>query len=188
MNHDFKKEPISRKLRELGFSSLKDKALIEQMGVCVRDHAHFRSLMLCVTPDKRTIAYEALRSRLTFVPRSLDEYLAEGAMLAEQAKLPVWDEKNQTVTDYADYHGGKTQLEVLAMRAIKRAAQEEKCDKNLMLTCAKCTVQAMFPALDKLAAYSYARKSGWWFEKNEDGKEIAVCPECPAARVEMVLA
>lgn len=190
MKHDFRKEPISRKLRTLGFSSLQDKDLIAQMAVCVRDHAHLRTLLLAVVPEKRTIAYEAFRSQIRqFVPKPLHEYLAEGAMLAEQAKLPVWDEKNQTVTDYKDYHGGKTQLEVLAMRAIHKNARENAATGQLQLVCSKCTERHIFPALDKINAYAYARKLGWVFQMRQGGnEEVAICPKCPAARVEMVLA
>jgi hypothetical protein len=186
VKHDFRKEPIQRKLRELGFSRLEDKELIEQMAVCVRDHEHFRAILAKVEPDKRGIAYEAFRGHLRFTPKPLEVYLSESAQKAEAEKLPVWDEKNQTVTDYADYHGsGRPYLEVLAEQAIHRAERERTAKGSLTLVCRKCTREAIFPSLDHIAAYAYATKVGWIFEKDDDGKERAVCPECPAARVEL---
>lgn len=186
MKHDFRKEPINRKLRKLGFSSLGEKELIAQMGVCVRDHDHFRSLMINVEPAKRTIAYEALRAHLRFTPKPLEVYLSEAAQQAEAQKLPVWDEKNHTITDYSNYHGsGRPQIEVLAERAIKTAELQRKAKGNLILTCQKCTVQGIYPALDRIGAYAFAVKDGWVFEKGADDKEQAICPNCPAVRPEL---
>lgn len=184
--HDFRKEPIQRQLRRLGFARLEDKELIEQMAVCVRGHEHFRQILAKVEPDKRNIAYEAFRGRLPFTPKPLEVYLSEAAQQAEAEKLPVWDEKNQTVTDYANYHGsGKPYLEVLAEQAIHQAERERKAKGSLTLMCAKCTAEHIFPALNRIAAYAYATKTGWIFEQDADGNERAICPKCPAARVEL---
>lgn len=203
--HDFRKEPIQRELRRMGFSRLEDKNLIEQMAVCVRDHEHFRAILVKVEPHKRTTAYEAFRQHLRFTAKPLDVYLTEAAQAAEAERLPVWDEKNQTVTDYSNYHGSdRPFLEVLAERAIKRAALEQKAKGSLTITCAKCTKQANYPALDQVGAYAAAVRSGWVFKKiaadeswpcncstviRDDCKaherEIAVCPACPASRLEL---
>lgn len=184
MKRDFRKESITRELRRLGFTHDNDREMIAQMGVCVRDHNHFRAILAKVEPEKRHIAYEAFRSHLRFTPKPLEVYLSEAAQLAEQEKLPVWDEKSQTITDYKDYHGStRPYLEVLAERAIHQATLERKAKGSLTLVCAKCTKTIIYPALDQVAAYAFAAKDGWIFDKNADGEEKAVCPECPAARV-----
>lgn len=182
VKHDFRKEPINRKLRKLGFSSLGEKELIAQMGVCVRDHDHFRSLMINVEPAKRTIAYEALRAHLRFTPKPLEVYLSEAAQQAEAQKLPVWDEKNQTITDYSNYHGsGRPQIEVLAERAIKQNYLERKAKGTLILTCTKCTKEMAYPGLNRIAAYAAAKHDGWAFEKAAEEEEISICPTCPSS-------
>ncbi len=101
MKRDFRKESITRELRRLGFTHDNDRELIPQMAVCVRDHDHLRAILAKVEPAKRAIAYEAFRSHLRFTPKPLEVYLSEAAQLAEQEKLPVWDEKSQTITTTA---------------------------------------------------------------------------------------
>lgn len=187
---DFQKESIQRELKRMGFSRLEDKDLIVQMAICVRDHEHFRAILLKVEPDKRTTAYEAFRAHLRFTPKQLEVYLSEAAQKAEAEKLPVWNEKDQTITDYDNYHGtGRPYIEVLAERAINRRYLEDGAKGSLTLTCAKCTKQVIYPALDRIGAYAMATHDGWVFvQPPRDGaddspkKEISICPDCPAVR------
>lgn len=172
-----RQKQINHQLKKLGFGGLDDPQLLHQMGFCIRDHEHFRKVLLAVeTGEQRKIAYDAMRPHLNFPANPLDWYIMEGQREAEELQLPIKN-PDGSFTAYRDYHGAKPTLEVQAEKAIREAQHE----KALQLTCHKCTVVGIFPALDKLAAYAYAKKSGWVFE-DWDGKEISICPDCPAIR------
>lgn len=182
---EFRQRTLNHQLKKIGFGGLEDPQLVHQLAFCVRDHEHFRKILAVVEPDKRLIAYQTMRPHLNFEAWPLDRYIIAAKQEAEELQLPV-TLKDGSVVAYKDYHEDRPSLEVLAERAIKQA-EEEKLHKALILTCSKCTYVQRFPAHDTIAAYASAKKAGWVFSKTDvDGteKEIAVCPTCPAVRVD----
>lgn len=157
-----KSEQLNRALKQQGFGGLDDPAIVQQFAFCVRDHEHFRSILLGVVPEQRTNAYEAMRPYLRFDPRPLDVYMAEAADLAarkEQDQIP---------------------LEVLATEAI-RQNQHEK-DGALTLVCDTCTVHGIFRAKLRKHAEKEAHSSGW-----RSTGEKSYCPKHVPTRCTMKL-
>lgn len=72
-------EPSNREVHEHlcrhGLGGLDDPNLIHQMAFLIKDHNHFRSVILAVEPKDRRDAYEAMRPYLNFEPYPLDRYL-----------------------------------------------------------------------------------------------------------------
>jgi hypothetical protein len=83
---------VNRELQRLGFGSLKDPSLPLQFAVCVRDHAHFRGILMHIPEGMdRKKWYEALAPNLRFKAKPLADYEAESKRLAEQNQLPTYD-------------------------------------------------------------------------------------------------
>src|SRR5271166_5161743 len=89
---------VNKQLQKLGFGTLKDPNLFDQMAMVIRDHTHFRRLLMSVEEGQRHIAYEALASKLRFKAKPLEDYVIESRTLAEQNQLPHYDPKTLAVT------------------------------------------------------------------------------------------
>jgi len=103
---------VNKELHRLGFGTLKDPNLFEQMAVCIRDHTHFRRLLMAVEPGQRHIAYEALHAKLRFKAKPLEDYVIESRTLAEQNQLPHYDPKTLAVTEWKpqEFHTRRTDV------------------------------------------------------------------------------
>src|ERR1017187_1797284 len=91
---------VNKQLQKLGFGTLKDPSLFDQMAMVIRDHTHFRRLLMAVEEGQRHIAYEALALKLRFKAKPLEDYITESKILAEQNQLPHYDPKTLAVTEF----------------------------------------------------------------------------------------
>src|ERR1017187_7252061 len=91
---------INKQLQKLGFGTLKDPSLFDQMAMVIRDHTHFRRLLMAVEEGQRHIAYEALALKLRFKAKPLEDYITESKILAEQNQLPHYDPKTLVATEF----------------------------------------------------------------------------------------
>jgi hypothetical protein len=175
---NFRQKHLNHELKKTGFGGIDDPQLIHQLAFCVRDHEHFRKVLLAVeTGEKRKIAYDVMRPHLNFEAHPLDWYIMKGQEEAEELQLPV-KLQDGSIVAYKDYHGEQPALEVLAEKAIKQNYQEKLAKGSLELVCARCRMQEFFPGLDRLGAFSFAAKSGWKFRPDADGNEESICPGC----------
>src|ERR1039458_7153029 len=91
---------VNKQLQKLGFGTLKDPHLFDQMAMVIRDHTHFRRLLMAVDEEQRHIAYEALALKLRFKAKPLEDYITESKILAEQNQLPHYDPKTLVATEF----------------------------------------------------------------------------------------
>jgi hypothetical protein len=184
------KSAINRMLGTHGLPPLESGAgLMVALGYLVRDHEHFRSLLIRCEPEKRTDMYNALRGSLRFTAKPLDVYIAESAMKAEREKLPTIDDKGEVSwpkndPSKADIAGAREAAANLFMA--QDAVNEAFAKKKLWLVCNKCSKEAVFMGDTKTDAIFQARADGWVYYEHtdKDGKVTPreICPECPAAR------
>jgi hypothetical protein len=87
------KKQVNRELQRLGLGHLNDPALIAQIAFLVRDHDHFRGILMHMPMPDRKEAYECLAPKLRFRAKSLEDYEIESRTLAEMKQLPQYDPK-----------------------------------------------------------------------------------------------
>lgn len=182
------KKAVDRELRRMGLGGLEDPNIYRQMGFLIKNHAHFRQILLAVTPDKRKVAYDCLADKLRFKAKTLEEYQMEGAQLAEQKQLPTYDLATGNVKDWRpqEFNIGmeKPPLESAAEESILQDLRQQEADRAkrmLRLVCRKCTREQFFPGLTKERAHNYAFQDGWRFEDRKSAKgreQLALCPQC----------
>lgn len=173
---------INHALKSIGMGGLDDPNLIGQMGFLVEDHLHFRGLLMSMPPDKRRLAYDALRPHLSFAAKPLDVYEAEMKRIAEQEQWPVNDDGSVYPKPFQVQN---VDLELRAQEAIQQN-EHEKQGGRLELVCSKCTRAAYFPAKKRTEAYKTAERDGWrWAERN--GAMKTYCPEHVPGRLTMKL-
>ena len=80
---------INKMLGEHGLGQLDHPGLVNQLAYLVRDHDHFRSLLIACEPDKRTDMFNAMAPNLRFKARTLEQYLTEARADAEARRLPI---------------------------------------------------------------------------------------------------
>jgi hypothetical protein len=160
-------------LAKKGLGGLDDPNLFHQMAFLIRDHEHFRGILMLVPPQDRYTAYTALAPKLTFKAKPLDDYEAEAKYEAERKQLPVIDSRTGELREFK-----APDINELATKAIKDAEKAETAKGNLRLTCSKCTAYGTFPAKNRVQAYFDAKVLGWMVEG-----ETAICPKCPAIRL-----
>lgn len=175
------KATINRVLGRLGLSSLDSPSgLAAQFGSLIRDHDHFRSLLVTCEPEERRNMYEALAPNLRFKAKPLVDYMIEAKSQAEREQLPEWDHADGTFKAF----------QVPDIRTIA-SEQDFEADINtiisadlakhvLMLVCKKCTREEKFTGLNRAEAVQKARDAGWVYSALGEGIEI--CPKCPAFR------
>ena len=88
MNQQVQKR-INRMLGEYGLGQLDSPGLVGQLAYLVRDHDHFRSLLLVAEPHQRSLMYDAMAPNLRFKARTLEQYLTEAREDAEARQLPI---------------------------------------------------------------------------------------------------
>ena len=170
---------INKQLQKLGFGTLKDPHLFDQMAMVIRDHQHFRRLLMAVEQTQRHIAYEALASKLRFKAKPLEDYEIESRQLAEQNQLPHYDPKTLAVTAVkpteiqSDEYREK--LLKVAEEAIDRDLREAQATQYCDLVCCRCTFEQRFKTKKRSALRKVAGQYGWTF--SADGKR-AVCRAC----------
>lgn len=182
------KQPIQKLNKFLGeneLATLDDpNGFLAQFGFLVQDHDHYRSMLLACEPQKRQLMYDALRTRLSFTPKPLETYIAEGRAQADAEKLPAVGPEGKLIP-YEDYSPNAKPLERLAQEAIARA-EAERGAKKLWVVCLYCTAEQVFGGETKMDAIIKARAAGWVPTKEADEwKEM--CPKCAADRSRIVI-
>jgi hypothetical protein len=183
---------INKQLQKLGFGTLKDPNLFAQMAMVIRDHQHFRRLLMAVEPSQRHVAYEALASKLRFTAKPLEDYEIESRTLAEQNKLPHYDPKSLAVTEWkpqeitlnpktdaststaASDASSETRLSKVAEEAIDRDLREASATQECTLVCIHCTREQKFRVKKRSAMPKVARQYGWTFPT----RDKALCMAC----------
>lgn len=174
---------VHHELKKLGFGGLDDPHLFDQIAVLYKTHEQFRGLLMSVEPDKRAMAYDALRSKLCFVPKPLDVYEAEMKDLMERKQVPTWNRETFMPEDFRP--PDETSLSELAQEAIAQS-QHEKTEGILEMVCTRCTVAEYFRAKRRKEAVKLAHDAGWrWEEKNGVRKQY--CPKHVPGRATMTL-
>lgn len=85
------KKLVNRELQRLGLGHLNDPNLIAQMAYLVRDHDHFRGILMHMPPGDRHEAYKCLAPKLRFKALSLEDYEIQSKQLAEKNQLPEYN-------------------------------------------------------------------------------------------------
>jgi hypothetical protein len=98
------KAQINRELQRLGLGKLSDPKLFDQMAFLVRDHDHFRGMLMHETPDVRKQMYDCLSPRLRFKAKPLEDYIADSKRIAEEKQLPQYNPKNLELREIRPYH------------------------------------------------------------------------------------
>lgn len=158
--------PINRLLGQSGLAQLGDPGLIPQLACLVRDHAHFRSLLITCEPEERRAMYEAMAPNLSFQARSLDAYLTEAREDAAARQLPTVA-PDGTLQPYRVPEVGKSNVAACSAPGV------------LGLLCPYCDREQQIQAKGISAAVEVAiRDHGW--TRLPDGR--AVCSD-PVGRI-----
>ena len=167
---------INKQLQKLGFGNLKDPSLFDQMAMVIRDHTHFRRLLMSVEEGQRHIAYEALASKLRFTAKPLEDYVIESRTLAEQNQLPHYDPKTLAVTAWKpqEIETQEHKLARVAERAIDEDLRLSEATQIWTLVCAKCTFEQQFRVKRRSNGPRVARRDGWTFPELDK----AICRAC----------
>jgi hypothetical protein len=89
--HD-ERRAVGRLLALMGLGGLdQPERLNAELAGYVRDHAHFRELLMACEPLQRASMYDSLRSNLRFRPKPLDVYVSEAGTIAETMQWPIQD-------------------------------------------------------------------------------------------------
>jgi hypothetical protein len=163
---------VNKELQRLGFGTLKDPNLFNQMAMVIRDHTHFRRLLMSVDEGQRHIAYQALAAKLRFKPWPLEDYIIESRTLAEQNQLPHYDPKTLSLKEF-EVQNVKTELEAVAEEAIDRDLREGQATQQVELVCKKCTRAQKFRVKSRRTLYKLAAEHGWFIEDKD-----CFCPKC----------
>jgi hypothetical protein len=98
------KSQINRELQRLGLGKLSDPKLFDQMAFLVRDHDHFRGMLMHEEPANRKQMYDCLAPRLRFKAKPLYDYEADSKRIAEEKQLPQYNPKNLELREIRPYH------------------------------------------------------------------------------------
>ena len=187
---------INKYLQSHGLGGLDDPTLNVQLAFFVRDHEHFRSVLLRVDPAERVNCYNALAPKLRFQAKPLEDYIREGKEIAEKEQLPSYDEKTFEVKPFSPGPISETAKEALsgktkeereaAAKAKKEQAQLDRVNDRiaeqhgqeiargrLEVCCNKCLFGVTVYAADRIDAYRTLASNGWHLDGDK-----AYCPDC----------
>ncbi len=142
---------------------------VGQIGMYVRDHEHFRSLLNTCAAELRYDMYCDMVPYLRFKPKALDVYLSETADLSDRKQLPII-----TADGGLRAHPGATDVQSLEFIA-NQAILAERAKHRLTLTCRKCTRQAEFIGERKADCITDARMTGWAYDSASGFERCPVC-------------
>jgi hypothetical protein len=171
---------INKALAQFGLGQLHEEGLLDQIGFLVRDHEHFRKILLKLDPVQRQNCYISLAPRLNFKPKPLDEYVAEEKMIASEKASH--DEITPEVGEKLLASLPPTKMGIVKVQAgIQRAklglddedTAQAVARGRLTVVCLRCTKEETVYAMSKLDAYETLVSLGWKLEEKK-----AWCPEC----------
>jgi hypothetical protein len=155
---------VNRLLRANGLPTLDQAETIwVELAPLVRDHDHFRSLLVSCQPEIRKDMYEALAPKLRFEAWPLDRYIAKAGEIAEREQLMSWDPEKQQLSAFKIPEVG-----------LKKRAELAIAHRTVTMTCARCTKEESFGGATRVACIKSARDAGWVYH---DEREY--CPGCP---------
>jgi cytochrome c5 len=139
---------VDRALKTRGLGGLDDPNILKQLAFLVRDHAHFRKMLIVLEPRKRYECYTALSPYLRFKAKPLDDYIIEAKELAGREHQKAAYEATP-------------ELDLIAQDAIRKAQAAEEGKGLLKLTCRTCDRSEGFTGKTADEAYAAARLDGW---------------------------
>ncbi len=80
---------INKALAERGLGQLHEEGLLDQIGMIVRNHEHFRKILMKLEPVQRQNCYNSIAPRLRFKAWPLEQYEAEGKAIASASASRV---------------------------------------------------------------------------------------------------
>jgi len=160
-------QKVNRALKTRGLGGLDDPNLMKQLAFLVRDHAHFRKILVLLEPRKRYECYTALTPYLRFKAKPLDDYILEAKEIAGREHQKAAYE-------------AQSELEILAQDAIRKAQAIEDGKGLLKLTCRTCDRSEGFTGKTADEAYAAARIDGWRMIGHPNRKQF-LCPRCSIA-------
>lgn len=167
---------VNRELQRLGFGTLKDPTLADQFAACIRDHAHFRGILMHIPQGlDRANWYQALSLKLRFKAKPLADYELESRQLAEKNQLPEYNPTTLEVKEWKpqEIETQEHKLARLAEKSIAQDLREQGATQQLRLTCRQCTFEQVFRVKRRSSAYKLARQDGWQVDKH-----TALCRSC----------
>lgn len=177
---------VNRELQRLGLGHLKDPNLIANMAFLVRDHDHFRGILMHMPMPDRKEAYDCLAPKLRFKAKPLEDYEIESRRIAEEKQLPHYDPATLGATEWKPQEietqehrlsrfdePAQSSLAKVAERAISTDLREQNATQQLRLTCRMCTYEQVFRVKRRSSAYKLARQDGWQVDKH-----TALCRSC----------
>lgn len=187
---DIKK--VNRELQRLGIGHLKDANLMHNMAFLVRDHDHFRGILMHMPMPDRKEAYECLSPKLRFTAKTLEQYEIESKHLAEKNQLPHYDPATLGAKEWGTRNIASeaspvvaikpveaatlsTQLQETAQRAIAQDLREAGATQQLTLFCRRCTFEQSWRVKYRKSAFKLATAEGWIFEQRGS---TALCRNC----------
>ena len=173
---------INRELQRLGFGDLKDPTLAAQFAACIRDHAHFRGILMHIPEGwDRVNWYRALSGGLRFIAKPLEDYERESKAMAESNQLPTYDPKTLEVKEFkvpqfdSEFRQitDPDKLSAVAEEAINRDLREGQALVKNTLICHKCTKQQEFRMKHRRSLFKLVAEAGWFIDNLK-----AYCPNC----------
>jgi hypothetical protein len=169
---------VNRELQRLGLGHLKDPNLIANMAYLVRDHAHFRGILMHMPMPDRKEAYDCLAPKLRFKAKSLEDYEIEARYLAEKNQLPQYNPSTLEAKEWGSRNVGREEviqpkLERIAEESINRDLREEQAKIQNTLVCHKCTQVKQFRMKTRRTLFKIAAEAGWFIDNLQ-----AFCPDC----------
>lgn len=187
-------------LKSHGFGGLDDRNIMDQLALMVRDHKHFRSVLMTTNPLERKACYDSLAPRLNFKAKPLEDYIAEAKLDAEIRQLPNYDPKTLQVTPFevaeirshrdtviseptiplTEITESQIKLTDAANWAINADLNKEAGLSQLVLTCTECGVVDEFWGRTAYLQTVNADSKGW----KSPRKGEVLCPNCTTVRKE----
>jgi hypothetical protein len=169
------RQKINNLLGGYGLATMDNpRGMVQQLGFLVRDHDHFRQMLVKCEPEHRTSMYESLKPYLRFPAKPLEDYIIAAKQDAEARQLPVLGEDGQL----HPFKVGEIRTD-----GVEEAAVEQLAKVRLHVVCRKCTKEAVFSGLRKIDAVNEARLAGWvHYEIDGVGREV--CPDCPVGETD----
>lgn len=158
---------LKKALAKFGIS-LNINEAIAQLASTIRDHAHLQRLVTETEPSMRQSFYDSVRPHLKFRAKPMDVYISDAKQMAEREQLPVL-QPDGTLQAFKP-----TQDVATAQKAMAKAI----ADRNLTLTCSKCTKEETFycvGAETPVAVIMKARRVGWVYNPVSLTEQ---CPDC----------
>lgn len=161
---------------------------MDQLALMVRDHKHFRSVLMTTNPLERKACYDSLAPRLNFKAKPLEDYIAEAKLDAEIRQLPNYDPKTLQVTPFEvaeirttpEITESQVKLTDTANWAINADLNKEAGLSQLVLTCTECGITEEFWGRTAYLQTVNADSKGW----KSPRKGEVLCPNCTTVRKE----